>query len=419
MTQESPILGSMDRPRAAARRRIWPLIVFGLVLVAAISIAAARPRALPSVERSSLVIDEVTRGPFVQEVAAAGALVAEQPRLISAPAAGRIRRIEVEPGDRLTTDQVILELENPDVVLQLLEVEQQIAVALADLADLSATLQVRSLGSENDLRRSAFESTDARRQSDATSKLAEEGLISDLEALRQNERSEELAERVVTDRLRHAAIERSARAQIEAQQNRLEQLRDLHAFHRSLVERLTVRAPSQTTAREILVQQGEWVTEGQRLVSLVEPGRLKAVLQVPEAAAHALKIGQPVTMNARGTELRGTVSRLAAAVQDGTLAAEVRLEGDLPAAARPDLSVEGRIEISRSSVALSVGRPVSAVAGDSTHLYIVDGSSARRAEVRLGLASTDRIEIASGAAAGDRLVIAGLDGRTEPAIRLD
>lgn len=415
----SPILGATDRPRSAGRKRVWPLVALGLALVAAISLAAALPRARPSADRSTLVIDEVTRGPFVQEVAAAGTLVAEQPRVISAPAAGRIMEIRVEPGDRLEPRQMILEIENPDVILQLLEVEQQLAVAVADLADLSATLQARSLESEKELRRSAFESTDARRQSEATSKLAQEGLISDLEAVRQSERSKELAERAESDRLRHSAIERSAQAQVDAQHNRLERLRELLDFHRTQAEGLTVRAPSQTTAREILVQEGEWVAEGQRLVSLVEPGRLKAVLQVPEAAAHMLRVGQSVTMNARGTALRGTVSRLGAAVQDGTLATEVRLEGALPSSARPDLSVEGRIEISRASDALSTGRPATAMAGATTNLYLVDGSIARRVAVRFGLASTDRITIISGAGDGDRLVIAGLDGRTEPEIRLD
>ncbi len=417
---ETPVISSMDRPRASARRPVWPVVAITVVLGMAALVLVRTGSPVPIVDRTTLVTDTVTSGLFVHEVSAAGSLIAEQPRVIAAPAAGRIEMIRIEHGDQLETGEVILKIANREIMRQLLEVEQQLAAGEADLEDLRATLQARSLESEAALRRTEFQKQDADRQAEASSKLAEEGLISSLEALRQREAAEELAERVVTERDRHAAIARSAQAQLQAQNNRLERHRDFYRFHSSLVETLLVRAPAETTAREILVQEGEWVSEGQRLVRLVEPDRLKAVLQVPEAAAHLLGVGQRVTMNARGTALQGRIDRVAAAVEQGTVAAEVRLEGELPTSARPDLSVEGRIEVSRIPEALSIARPLNAMPDVTGRLYEVgdDSRTAVLTEVRFGTASVDRIVLISGARTGDHFVIAGLDGRTEPVIRL-
>lgn len=417
----APLLSTMDRQRPVASRRAWPIAFIAVALIAVLLFNLKLRPAVPSVERDAVVIAPVTRGVFVQEIAAAGSLVAEQPRLIAAPAAGRVEAIEVEPGDQLRDGEVIMRLSNREVVRQLLEADQQLAVAEADLTDLEATLQARSLESASALRRTEFERQDSKRQSDATSQLAREGLVSNLEALRRSEASQEVAERVETDRKRHTALTRSAEAQLRAQRNRVDRLHALHAFHRTLVDSLVIRASSTMTAREILVQEGEWVTEGQRLVRLVEPGKLKAVLQVAEAAAHELRVGQKVTMNARGAMLNGHISRVAAAVEQGTVAAEVRLDGDLPAGVRPDLSVEGRVEIGRIGDALSVSRTAIAMPNTVAHVYKLDANdrTARRVQVRFGASSADRIVIVSGAAAGDRLVIAGLDGRTEPVVKLD
>ena len=416
----TPLVSRMDRPRTKTGKRSWVLVVSAVVLGASLLLLVTLRPAAPAVERSAVVIDTVTRGPFVHEIAAAGSLVAEQPRLIAAPVAGRVEAIRIQPGDRLRKSEIILELSNRDTVRQLLEVEQQVAGAEADLADLAATLQARSLESEKILRRTQFEKQDAERQAEATSELARQGLVSNLEAIRQREAAEEVAGRVITENRRHSALTRSAEAQLEAQRNRLERLRALHAFHRTVVDSLFVRAPTHTTVRDVVVQEGEWVTEGQRLVRLVEPGRLKAVLQVPEAAAPEVRVGQRVTMNARGTSLRGEISRLAAAVEQGTLAVEVRLEGDLSSHARPDLSVEGRIEIRRIPDALSISRAVNAISGAIAPLYKIDpnGRTARRTAVRYGPASVDRIVIVSGASAGDRFIIAGIDGQSEAVLRL-
>jgi multidrug efflux pump subunit AcrA (membrane-fusion protein) len=411
----------MDRPRAAPRasRRKWllALVVVGSSLVV---VATLRP-AEPPVDRASLVIDTVRRGAFVHEIAAAGTLVAEESRLVAAPAAARVEAIPVEPGDRLRAGDIIVELSNREVVRELLEAEQQLAGAEADLADLASTLQARALESESALRRTRFERQDTRRQAEASSELARQGLISELEAVRRRETAEELAARVGSEERRHEALLRSADAQLAAQRNRLERQRHLQRFHRSVVDSLVVRAQGDTTVRDVAVQKGEWVIEGQRLVRLVEPGGLEAVLLVPEAVAHQVRVGQPVAIDARGTALRGRVARIAAAVEQGTLPVHVKLEGALPPGIRPELSVEGRIEIARMADALSIARSAHASAAARGTLYKLDrdGRVARKATVQYGPAGVDRIVIVRGAAAGDRFIVAGLDARTEAVVRLE
>ena len=410
----------MDRPRTAATGKKRTAIAVAIIAAASLLLVASLRRGDPSLEKAGLVTDEVRRGEFVHEVAAPGSLVAEQTRLIAAPVAGRIEAIRVKPGDGLLAGDVIVELSNRETLRQLLEIEQQLAGAEADLADLEATLEVRSLESEKNVRRTRFEQLDAQRRAVASTELATQGLLSGLEAARERDAAEEVTGRVGSETERHAALMRSASAQMSAQRNRIERLRALQRFHRSVVDSLVVRTPGDTTVRDVAVQEGEWVAEGQRLIRLVEPGRLKAMLLVPEAAAQEVRIGQRVTMNARGVILAGAISRVGAAVENGTLAVEVELEGAIPAAARPDLSVDGRIELRRIKDALSMARPARAVAGGTSNVYRIDanGRTARRITIRYGPASLDRIVVIAGASTGDRFLIAGAEDRSEPVLKL-
>lgn len=412
---------AMDRQKAVpTRRKTWPVITGAVALGSAVILLASLKPSASSIERSAVVIDEARRGEFAHEIAAPGALVAEQTRLISAPAAGRVDALHVESGDAVGARQEILTLTNREVIEDLLEIEQQLAVAEADLTDLAATLQARSLESEKTLGRTDFEKRDAERQSEAASQLAGEGLISNLEAVRAREAAAELSRGVATETQRHRALEKSAAAQLQAQRNRIERLRALHSFRKSVVDSLVVRTPAAGTIRELMVQEGETVSDGQRLARLVAPGRLKAVLQVPEATALEVKPGQPVTLNARGTALTGTVERIGAAVEQGTVAVEVRLSGELPAELRPDLSVDARIEIRRLPDVVSIARPVNAEANSSNAIYRLDPDGrARKVEVHYGPASTDRIIISKGATAGDRFIVGGAEGRNDPVLRLE
>jgi HlyD family secretion protein len=413
----------MDRPRpaAAGSKRKWPVATAVLVVACGAVLLLTFRSPVHAVERDRVVIDVVKRGPFLHEIAAPGALAAEQVRLVAAPAAGRIEEMHVKAGDAVRRGDPIVTLANREAMKELLEIEQQVAVAEADLADLSATLQARSLESEKMLRRTEFEKRDTARQAEATGQLAREGLAPQLEAVRASEAADETAQRVESERGRHLALQRSATAQIEAQRNRIERLRALHDFQRGIVDGLVVRTPADAVVREMTVQEGEWVTEGYRLARLVEPGRLKAVLNVPESTALDVRPGQRVTMNARGMRLRGTVDRVAATVESGSVAVEVRLEGNLPDSLRPDLSVDARVEIARASNVLTITRPAHATANRSARLYRLDddGHSAKRVEVRFGAASVDRIVILAGAAEGERLIISGTEEREEPVIRLD
>lgn len=412
----------MDRPiPAVASRRLWPIAMGGLVLASAAVVMASLRGPMPSVERDRIVIDSVRRGPFVHEIAAPGTLVAEQMRLIAAPAAGRVESIHVKAGDSVRRGDAIVTLTNREAMKELLEVEQQLAVAEADLAGIGATLQAQRLDEQKALRRTEFEQRDAERRAEAATRLAQEGLTPELEAIRARESAVEIAGRVASERARRVAIERSAAAQLDAQRNRIARLRALHAFQKSIVEGLVVRTPADGVVRDAPVQEGEWVTEGHRLARLVEPGRLKAVLQVPEATALDVRAGQDVALNARGTTLRGVVDRVAATVEQGTVAVEVRLSGDLPDSLRPDLGIDGRIVLSRAGEVLTIARPAHAIPNGTAALYRIDesGRTAHRTAVRFGAASVDRIVIAAGAAAGDRLLISGTNAVEEPVIRIE
>jgi multidrug efflux pump subunit AcrA (membrane-fusion protein) len=149
------------------------------------------------------------------------------------------------------------------------------------------------------------------------------------------------------------------------------------------------------------------VLSGQLLARVASPERLKAVLYVPQGNARDLGLGLPAVIDTRDGTVRGRVSRVDPAVQNGTVTVEVMLDGALPRGARPDLSVDGTIEIERLSDVLSVGRPATGASETTARLFRLEpgGHTAVRVPVRLGRASFNAVEVLEGLEAGDRIIL--------------
>jgi HlyD family secretion protein len=403
----------MDIPRqptSRKRRRVLYGVVTAVVVVG-ITLALSRlSPAAPTVERSTVWIDAVKRGPMLRQVRGPGTLVPEQIRWISAVTAGRVERLLVEPGTPVSPDTVLMILSNPDVQLQALDAQRQLAQSEADYLSLKAQLETQVLNQQSSAATTRAEYQDAKRRAEASSELASRGLIAGLDAKQSEERAQELATRDDIEQKRLEVTGRSLREQLAVQQAQIERLRAIVQFRQTQVESMEVRAGAEGVVQELPLEIGQWAQSGATLAKVVEPGRLKAELRIPETQAKDVTLGQKAAIDTRNGVVAGHVIRIDPAVQGGTVTVDVALDGQLPKGARPDLSVDGTIEIEKLDNVLFVGRPAYGQGESVVGLFRLnkDGKDAARVPVRLGKSSVSTIEVLSGLGEGDRVILSDM-----------
>ncbi|HET8654338.1 MAG TPA: HlyD family efflux transporter periplasmic adaptor subunit [Longimicrobiaceae bacterium] len=402
----------MDIPRPKKKDyRRWALGGAALAAVLLTSVALARLQpASPTVERAGVWMDTVQRGTFVREVRGPGTLVPEQIRFISAVTQGRVEKILAQPGAKVDSQTVLLRLSNPDVQLQAMEAQRQVAAAEASLANLRATLENQRLNQEAAVATAQSQYNEAQRQAAANQELAKRGLVPEMELQKTNDSAKEYSTRLEIEKKRLSFIEESNRAQLAAQKAEIARLKGLSAFQQAYVESLQVTAGARGVLRELPLQEGQWVNPGDRLAVVVQPGRLKAELKIPETQAKDVVVGQKASIDTRNGIVPGRVVRIDPAVENGTVTVDVALTGALPRGARPDLSVDGTIEIERLSDVLFVGRPAYGQADGTIGLFRLepDGEHARRVQVQLGRSSVSTVEIRSGLKEGDVVILSDM-----------
>lgn len=402
----------MDIPRAQVKsRKKYFLIGGGVVALVAVTVALSRLEpAAPTVERTTLWIDSVQRGTMLRQVRAPGTLVPEQIRYIPAVTAGRVEQVLVRPGATVTANTVLLELSNPDVQLEMLAAQQQLTAAEAQLISLRSNLESTRLNQEGVVATMQTQYEDARRIAEVTNALDEKGLSSANEAGRARDNLKELAARLEIEKKRLAILNNTIESQIALQRAQVGRLRDIAQFQVNRVASMKVTAGADGVLQDMNLEPGQWVNPGITLGRVAQPGRLKAVLRVPETQAKDITIGQPVSIDTRNGLVAGRVFRIDPSVQNGTVQVEAALEGELPRGARPDLSVDGTIEIERLTDVMHVGRPAYGQAESTVGLFRLeaDGSNAVRVNVKLGRSSVNTIEVVQGLNVGDRVIISDM-----------
>jgi multidrug resistance efflux pump len=324
--------------------------------------------------------------------------------------AGRVDKRLAEAGEEVSPETVLLELTNPDVQLEALESERQLTAARADQVNLRANLESQRLSQEGVVAAARAAYLDAKRNADATESLAAKELISTMDASRAKDRVEELSTRFKVEEERLRVIEEASDSQLALQQAQVDRLRAVTEFQRSRVRSMVVKAGAKGTLQELPLEVGQWAQSGATLARIVEPGRLKAVLRIPETQAKDVALGQPAAIDTRNGIVRGRVSRIDPAVQNGTVTVDVRLEGELPRGVRPDLSVDGTIQVERLNNVLHVGRPAYGQPNSTVGLFklIEGGAAAVRTSVRLGRTSVNTVEILGGLQPGDKVIISDM-----------
>ena len=344
---------------------------------------------------------------MLRSVRGPGTLVPEDIRLISAPVDARIERIPALPGVKVTADTILMEMADPQAQQNALEAQSQLKGAEADYDNLKAQLDSQLLNQQGQVTSAQSASDQAKLQYEADAKLFKDALIPEITQKLSALKSEQLGKQAKIEVERYQKSRRSAEAQLAAQRARVEQMRALYEMRQHQVDSLKVRANIPGVLQELPVQVGQRVTAGTVLARVARPEKLKAQLQIPEVLAKDVKLAQRATIDTRNGVINGHVSRVAPSVQDGTVTVDVALEGQLPEGARPDLSVDGTIEIERLPDVLFVGRPSYGQPNSKVELFKLsaDGKTAVRVPVELGRMSVSTVEIVKGLQTGDKVIL--------------
>jgi HlyD family secretion protein len=382
-------------------------------VVGLVSVVLARLKpAAPTVERATVWVDTVKRGAMLRQVRGLGTLVPvdEARRWIPAMTQGRVERIVLRPGATVTPDTVVLELADPTTEQLLTEVEQQLKGAEADLASLAARLQTERITQQSAAATVEADFQQARLEREVNEDLAKDGLVSNLVLKQSTVRADSLQTRSELEKKRVSVVEENIRAQLQAQQARIDQLRALYELRREQVDQLRVRAGMNGVLEQVPVDVGQQVAPGTNLARVADPTRLKAELRIAETQARDLTIGQVAQVDTRNGIIPGKVIRIDPAAQNGTVTVDVELHGELPRGARPDLSVDGTVELERLDNVLYVGRPAFGQEQSTVGLFKLDATTgeANRTQVQLGRSSVNTIEVMNGLAEGDSVVLSDM-----------
>jgi len=346
----------------------------------------------------------------VRQVRGLGTLVPVEIRWVPAATDGRVERIVVQPGTAVTADTVILELSNPTQTQATLEAEQQLKAALAQLTSLRVRIQNEVLSQEAAATGVSAEYRQAQLQAESDAQMAREGLVSVLITKLSQVRAENLATRDQIEQRRLAQMKGSVEAQLAVQQADVDRLQALVALRRSQVSQLKVRPGIAGMLQQVPVEVGQQVGPGTNLARVADQARLKAQLKIAETQAKDIVIGQVASIDTRNGLIPGRVSRIDPAVQNGTVTVDVALEGELPKGARPDLSVDGTIELERLTDILYVGRPAYGQEQSVISLFRVesDGVTCMSTKVTVGRTSVNTIEVKAGLKAGDQVILSDM-----------
>lgn len=403
----------MDKPReksVARNRKIRRVVytVLALAVVGAVSVVLARLKpAAPTVEGSTVWPDTVKKGQMLRQVHGLGTLVPEEIVWIPAVTSGRVEKRLVQPGTTVTPDTVIFELSNQELQQQLLDSELQFKSAEAEYNNRKVELETQLLNQRASAATVESDYQQARLLAEANQQLNREGLVSEIVLKQTNTRAAELATRNELEKKRIVMTTEAMKTQLAVTQSTLDQRRALVELRRKQVADLRVRAGMHGVLQQLAVEVGQQVTPGANLARVSNPNRLKAEVKIAETQLKDIRIGLPASIDTRNGVIPGRVIRVDPASQNGTVTVDVALEGALPQGARPDMSVDGTIELERLENVMYIQRPAIGQENSTIKLfkYEPDGKHAEAVTVQLGRSSVTTIEVVKGLNVGDKVIV--------------
>lgn len=394
-------------------RRQWIVAVCAVVVLAAVAFFVTRLKpAAPEVERATVWTDVVKRGPLLRQVRGPGTLVPREDmiRLIPAETEATVVRIRVLPGAKVEPNTILMDLVDPTLQQELLDAQLQLKGAQADYINTRAKIESDLMDQKAAGATVNADYSQAQLQAKTDKSLYDLGVISGLTYSASKGKADEMVTRNALEKQRLTLNEKAIETQLAVQQTKVDQAKALLGLKQKQLDALSVRAGISGVLVELDHQVGEHVTAGTTLAKVVQPDQLKASLKIAETQARDIQIGQPAEIDTHNGVIDGKVMRIDPAVLNGTVTVDVELAGALPQGARPDLSVDGTIDLDRMKDVLYVGRPAFGNENSTISLFKLspDGKTAVRVPVKVGRASVNSIQIIEGLQAGDTVILSDM-----------
>ncbi len=392
------------RPSQARKKKIRRILYVSIavIVVAGISLGVSKLKpAAPTVDRAVVWIDSVKRGSMLRQVRGSGTLVPEDIRWIPARSQGRVERIVLRPGAVVTPDSIILELSNPELTQSVQDAQLGYQSAQAAFVNRKAELQSALLSQEAATAGIETQYSQAALDLEANQQLAKDGLVSAL--------ADDLKNRLSVEQRRLVITKEGINSQLAPQEADVNQRRATWELRRKQLEELKVRAGMSGILQLVPVERGAQVGPGANLARVANPSTLKAELRIAETQTKDIRIGQYAEVDTRNGVVKGHVSRMDPASQGGTVGVDVIMDGALPAGARPDLSVDGTIQLERLDNIIYVGRPAFGQENSTVTIFKVSpNGEAHATKVKLGRASVSTIEVIEGLQPGDQVILSDM-----------
>jgi HlyD family secretion protein len=403
------------RPEFKLQKRRRQAVMAGVAVVcvalATIGVSRLRPAA-PSVDRGTVWTDSVKRGSMLRQVRGLGSLIPSQEsvRQIPAETEATVVRIRILPGSQVKADSILLEMSNPQTEQAALDAQLQLKAAEAEYQSQRVTLESNLMNEKAGAATVNADYSQAQRQADTDKALYDLGVISGLAYKASKGKSEELTTRNDIEAQRLTIGQKAIESQLAEQQAKVEQMRALAALKRKQLDALQVRAGIDGVLVDLPLQVGQHVQPGTMLAKVVQPNHLMAELKVAETQARDVQFGEPASIDTHNGVIGGTVMRVDPGVQNGTVTVDVKLTGELPKGARPDLSVDGTIDLERLENVLYVGRPAFGQENSTISLFKLeaDGKEAARVPVKVGRESVNSIQVFEGLREGDTVILSDM-----------
>ncbi len=401
------------RPESVKRKKKMRRVVYGaaaLVGVAVITLAVSRLKpAAPSVERGTVWIDTVKRGPMVRQVRGSGTLIPEDIRWIPATTQGRVERILLRPGAEVKPDTVILEMSNPDLQQSVKDAQLAFQSAEAAFLNKKADLQSQYLSQQADAATIEANYSQAKLDLEANEQLQKDGLVSDLTVKLKKTQATDQANRLKIAQQRLKMTEEGLKSQLAPQEADVNLKRAAYELSMRKLDDLRVKAGMTGVLQLVSVERGAQVSPGTNLVRVADPTNLKAEVRIAETQTKDLRLGQFAEIDTRNGIVQGKVARIDPASSNGTVGVDVILDGALPPGARPDLSVDGTIRIEKLDNVVFVGRPAFGQDEGTVSMFkLLPTGEAVRTNVKLGRSSVNTIEIKEGLQPGDQVILSDM-----------
>ena len=410
------------RPSQARKKRIKRILYGGAALLVIILITVGVSRlkpAAPSIERATVWMDAVKKGPMLRQVRGSGTLVPEDIRWIPSTTQGRVERIILRPGATVTPDTVILEMSNPDLEQSVRDAQLAYQSAQAAFVNRKQELESALLNQQGDVAGIEASYKNAALQLEAQEKLFKDGLVSEIQYKQSSTAAKELENRLKIARQRLEMQTAGIKSQLAPQEADVDQRRANYELRRRQLEDLKVKAGMTGVLQEIPVERGAQVGPGTNLARVADPTNLKAELRIAETQTKDIRVGQVAEVDTRNGTVKGHVARIDPKSTGGTVGVDIILDGALPSGARPDLSVDGTIQLERLDNVIYVGRPAFGQENSTVSLFkgLPAGclpttcTEAVRATVKLGRSSVSQIEIVEGLQPGDVVILSDMSAQ--------